>query len=445
MNSNAALPAPDLLARVRAFLEAYALTATPLLVGVSGGLDSITLLRVLAELDLPLYASHIHYGLRGYESDADAAFVAALCDELRIPHEVFHAPAAPSRGKQDWARKVRYERWLYLAETQECSAVGVAHHAEDQVETILLNATRGAGLRGLGGMKPVRPWSSSQDGPLLIRPLLDVSRAEIHAYALERGWRWREDASNATTELYRRNALRHRVVQPLADWAGAGGMRNLVHTLKRVQDLEDALHMLLPTLEDNRVQISALDALPVALRRHALRELFRAAFPKSRADERLVLRLEALLHQQPGRKVMAPEGEVRRLRDALWFVPASSGGKERLEKTTLQLGMTIETGAGRLEVRESGPEGCPILRHEEPAWVRSWKPGDRFVPPGRSREVRVSDVLTKSKVPLDLKPCWPVVGVGERIVWVPGAQENAIQIAQQNEPSLYLSFYPVRS
>lgn len=447
MNSNAALPAPDLYARVHAFLEVHDLLGKPLLVGVSGGMDSTVLLRVLVELGLPLYASHIHYGLRGADSDADAAFVHTLCDVLRIPLDVFRAPSAPLSGKQAWAREVRYARWLHLAETHKLSAVAVAHHAEDQLETMLLNATRGAGLRGFGGMKPVRPWSASRVEPWVIRPLLDVSREELAALATQNGWTWREDASNEDSAAYRRNALRYRVVRPLAVWAGAGGMRNLVHTLKRVQDLEDTLKSLLPTLEDHRLDLAAVRVLPEGVHPHVLREAFRAAFPDARADEPLTRRLVALLDQQPGRKVEFPGGEVRRLRDALWFVPQDRLEVRRLAKTLLHLGMTLETGAGMLSVRACGTDACLRIPHEasEPLWVRTWEAGDRAVPLGRSREVRVSDLLVKAKVPLDLKPVWPVVGCGERIVWVPGVGANEACCAPENEPSWHLSFDSARS
>jgi len=441
MNSNDASPALDLSARVHAFLHDHALSPIPLLVGVSGGLDSTVLLRVLAELDLPLYASHIQYGLRGADSDADAAFVHGLCATLRIPLDTFHAPPVPSRGKQVWARELRYARWAYLAETYSLGAVAVAHHAEDQLETVLLNATRGAGIRGFGGMKPVRPWSASQPAPLVVRPLLDVSRVDILRYAQSKGWTWREDASNADAYAYARNRVRHQVVRPLAEWAGAGGMRSLMHALKHVQELEQSLSSLLPKLENHLLSIDSLRALPEVVQQYAVREAFCTAFPQARADERLTHRLMELLSQQPGKKVAFPGGEVRRVRDALWFVPEHLDEASRIPHTALQSGMTVETAAGTLTVRSDGPRDVPRIPHDGgPLWMRTWQAGDRVTPPGRSREIRVSDLLVKARVPLDVKPFWPVVGSGDRVVWVPGVGVPIVALGRDDEPSLYLSF-----
>ena len=186
------------------------------LVAVSGGPDSVALLallhRLAASWRLTLTVAHFNYGLRGTESDGDEVFVVSLCRKLGVPLHV-RKLSVGRRGRgnsfQAEARRLRYEALETIA--RECGAdrITVGHTADDQAETVLLWMLRGAGLAGLSGMPPSREGG-------IVRPLYDVSRAEVLAYLRVEGVQYREDSSNAKPR-YLRNRIRHEVLPVLRD------------------------------------------------------------------------------------------------------------------------------------------------------------------------------------------------------------------------------------
>src|SRR2546422_1031675 len=184
------------------------------LAAVSGGPDSVALLSVLAALapswDLTLQAVHVNHGLRGAESDEDASFVAGFCDRLgvalAIERVTLVGPAGRRRGRslQEQAREARYAAMVRVATALRMDKIALGHTADDQAETLVMWMLRGSGTAGLAGIPPSR-------GPLVIRPLLDVGRAEIIAYLEAQGLPFRVDSSNAKP-LYLRNRVRHELL-----------------------------------------------------------------------------------------------------------------------------------------------------------------------------------------------------------------------------------------
>lgn len=183
--------------------------------GVSGGADSVCLLFVLMELrktlDFSLEAVHVEHGIRGGESLADAGFTARLCRENGIPCHLYtyDVPGRAQKEKltvEEAARKCRYEAFEAACRGKENARIAVAHHQEDQAETILWNLARGTGLRGLCGMRPVNGK--------IIRPLLGVSRREIEEYLKERRQDFCTDSTNLSDD-YTRNRMRHQIIPVL--------------------------------------------------------------------------------------------------------------------------------------------------------------------------------------------------------------------------------------
>ncbi|MGD0901391.1 MAG: tRNA lysidine(34) synthetase TilS [Terracidiphilus sp.] len=193
-----------------------------LAVGLSGGADSVALLRALAErsgeLGLVLHAAHLHHGLRGAEADADLEFVRALAAELDLPfHEarVETAVEAQRNGEtiEEAARRLRYGWFRKLLSEVPLDAIATAHTRDDQAETVLGKFLRGAWTEGLSGIYPVVEF---EEGPIL-RPLLTATRAEVEAYLRELGQGWREDSSNRHLS-FTRNRLRHELLPLLEGW-----------------------------------------------------------------------------------------------------------------------------------------------------------------------------------------------------------------------------------
>jgi len=187
-------------------------TEDHVVVGLSGGRDSVCLLSVLRELSrelgITLTAVHVHHGIRGAEADGDEAFCRRLCSAWGVPYEAVYADvpgmaAAQSISVETAGRKARYEALEAVRARRGAARIAVAHHRDDNAETVLWNLLRGAGLRGLAGMEPVNG--------LVIRPLLGVGRADIDAYCAGHALEFRDDSTNRE-DHYIRNRIRNHIL-----------------------------------------------------------------------------------------------------------------------------------------------------------------------------------------------------------------------------------------
>jgi tRNA(Ile)-lysidine synthase len=203
-----------LASRVLAWWQAESLAIDSVLVGVSGGADSVGLLRaVVAEGSIPdvrFVVGHVDHGLRGADGSSDARWVGGLADVLGLDHEVVCVDLGESESEES-ARRCRYGALRELACRHGCQAIMVAHTQDDQVETVLHQLLRGTGLKGLAGMSGCQ---SLGDDLLLLRPLLDVGRSEIESWLSDLGQLWREDATNSDTR-WTRNRIRHDLLPAL--------------------------------------------------------------------------------------------------------------------------------------------------------------------------------------------------------------------------------------
>ena len=205
------------------------------IVGVSGGRDSMALLACLQRIGQPTLAAHVNYGLRGAESEGDQALVEAWCQQSSIPVVVHASPVMDTvDGVQSAARNVRYQWFQKLRLNQEGRAlIATAHHADDQAETVLLHLIRSADPLALAAMKP---WVASQG---LLRPFLEVSRSMITEWVKEERIPFRDDSSNAQPD-YLRNRLRNEVL-PLLEDLRAGTTAHIGRWAERWQPLAEHL------------------------------------------------------------------------------------------------------------------------------------------------------------------------------------------------------------
>ncbi len=244
-----------------------------------------------------MVAAHVNYGLRGQDSLKDEEMVRHWCGVWHIPCRVFRVKnlrvgiKKGKRSPQDWAREIRHSYFLRLAKRENAWGVAVAHHREDQAETVLDRLLRGAGARGLAGLRPLQTLGFPQGIVLRVwRPLLSYSKRQIQDYLESRGISWREDASNRETK-YRRNQIRHEILPFLSRWNP-----NLPEVLARVGELnatEDAfLEGLLKPLERrvrsrwrrNTYACNALNfsGIPLALQRRWIRHVGEKLNPLAR-------------------------------------------------------------------------------------------------------------------------------------------------------------------
>ena len=209
-----------MLRRVSTYIRQHGLLDKnrPVLVAVSGGADSVALLDVLLRAGYPCVAAHCNFALRGAESDRDEAFVRELCAQWNVPLEVAHFDTllyARENGIsiEMAARDLRYTWFETVARNNSCQAVAVAHHQNDQAETLLLNLRRGTGLRGLTGMRPKSTNPLCPEGLPIVRPLLCTTHDYIVYYLRDkRHLKWVEDSTNSDTSITR-NAIREQLKQ----------------------------------------------------------------------------------------------------------------------------------------------------------------------------------------------------------------------------------------
>ncbi|MFI5457759.1 MAG: tRNA lysidine(34) synthetase TilS [Isosphaerales bacterium] len=290
-------------------------------VAVSGGGDSVALLRVLHQLakqtDLKLSVAHLDHGVRGESARADAAFVVELAGSLGLPCDLGQWKPARAAHFESDARRARYAWLQELAQARGASVVAVAHTSDDQAETIIHRIVRGTGLRGLAGM-PRRRLLCSDPKVSLVRPLLDVSRSELRDYLVALGQPFHEDQSNA--DLARTRArIRHDLLPKLVAEYNPRVAEALVRLGALAEAMQRSLESNLDELERASVITRSPDcvvlkqgflgSLPVFLRTEVLRRVWRrAGWPEQGMSARRWRRLAVLVRSKSIKKVMIGAG-----------------------------------------------------------------------------------------------------------------------------------------
>lgn len=271
---------------------------SPIVIGLSGGRDSVALLHMLTEQHNSrhkLHAVHVHHGIRGEEADADADFCRGLCAKLGVSYEEQHidAPALAAETGQSLETAARHARRAILkdAATRHKAAIALAHHADDQAETVLFRLARGAA--GPRGMEPL----VRAEGCLWLRPLLNFTRAQLTDWLTERKLTWRDDSTNAVADVVR-NRLRLEVIPALKQAMG----RDVVPILNRsarlqsetLQALDFALAALPTEDPQGRLYLPFVLEQALPLRKAILRRyLLLHGVPE--VDEAMVIELDAML------------------------------------------------------------------------------------------------------------------------------------------------------
>ncbi|PYI45590.1 MAG: tRNA lysidine(34) synthetase TilS [Verrucomicrobia bacterium] len=253
----------------------------PCLIGVSGGRDSVALLHWLINLGYKkLIVCHLNHQLRGRSSDADARFVKKLATKYDVDLELGGANVRALAKKKKMsietaARQARYSFFAKAAKPNRCRTIFLAHHADDLVETFLLNLIRGAGLTGLAAMREISNRRIDSVDLTIVRPFLSVWRAEIDNYVREHHLKFREDATNKKLDPLR-NRIRHRIIPYLEKTLGRNIRQNIWRTAIIAAEEENWIDNEVPDSADAQLSVHKLRALPVALQRRAILKWLRA-------------------------------------------------------------------------------------------------------------------------------------------------------------------------
>lgn len=415
--------------RVQQYIEQHHLLChqEPVLVGVSGGADSVALLTVLLELGYHCIAVHCNFHLRGAESDRDEQFVRSLCAQKSIPLYVTHfqtTAIAKERGIsiEMAARDLRYEWFEQCRQEYSCQAIAVAHHQNDQAETVLLNIRRGTGIRGLAAMQPRNGY--------IVRPLLCVQRKDILDYLTLQHLSFVEDSTNADTHFLR-NAIR----QQLSDYSDA----EITHFANMCEHLQGYIALIDLTIaaisekvvhhqgKQTKIHIPTLLQYPSA--ETVLFELLRPyGFSETKA-------IYLSLTKDSGKRFYTDRYMALKDRDDLIITPLET-------QATVPLHYTVE--------RHQRLSSNPFPKADEhrcwlttdiincPITIRPWQAGDFFYPLGLHGRKKISDFLTDLKLTLTEKESVQVLCVNNDIAWVIGYRiderykipNNATEVAE---------------
>ncbi len=391
------------------------------LLAVSGGADSVCLLFLLHELrdelGIRLAAFHLNHGLRGAEADGDEAYVRELCASLSVPFESAHEDVeafAKREGlsEEEAGRTLRYRHLEETARHFSCEKIATAHHRDDNAETVLMNLFRGSGLKGLGGIPPVRGK--------LIRPLLCLSRGEIEAWLREKGIAWREDATNSG-DLYMRNRIRNGLMPWIRTEINGRAAEHILNTAALAAEADSYLReQALGLLDgDNGIAVSVFDNQPDIIRRYLVREMIgRAAGSRKDISERHVRAVMDLSGPGNGAEADLPYG-LRAVR-----------GYERLSVAKAEApkaGFSVPPCKMRTFPWENGLE---IPKKQYTKWFdygkinsepvfRSRKEGDYFCLPGGKRK-SLRRYFIDEKIPEKERDGVLLLADGDHIIWIVG-------------------------
>lgn len=435
---------------VRAYIEKYQLLTEnrPVLVGVSGGADSIALLTLLVKLGYSCIAAHCNFHLRGEESMRDERFTEAYVRSLQIPFlktdfDTVQYAATHHLSIEMAARELRYNWFEEQREATGAQAIAVAHHRDDSVETLLMNLMRGTGIRGLSGIRPKNGY--------VVRPLLTVSRAGILAWLEEQHIAYVTDSTNLS-DAYTRNFVRLRVL-PLLEEVNPSVKTAIARTAEHLSAAEDIyLHVVKQAREavvcpGDRLSISALMRFPSPA---------------------------TLLYE-----LLKPYGFTRLVAEDVWLSLGGESGKTfyssrfRLikdrEYLLLSPNVEIPSGSYMLTGKEKNWQGPVELSFDRivinkefqitkdkhiayfdydrltfPLTLRTWKEGDWFIPFGMKGRKKLSDYFSDRKFSrFDKERVWLLCS-GDEIIWIVGERaDNRFRVQEGTKNVLVANFFSI--
>ncbi|MBQ8633084.1 MAG: tRNA lysidine(34) synthetase TilS [Lachnospiraceae bacterium] len=433
--------------KIKAFCRQKELFAhgDKVLIGLSGGADSVCLFLLLFDLakefSLELVPVHVNHNLRGEEALADQHFCEELCRQHGLSLTVVSVPVAELAAENGWSleeagRNARYSAFAEIAKKQQCNKTAVAHHKDDQVETVLFQMFRGSRLKGLSGME-------AKNGSL-VRPLLSVTREEIEAYLKEKNQDFCIDRTNLEEE-YTRNKIRHGIL-PVAKEVCAGAVEHVAELSDYAGEVEKLLERLTEELFDACARIDAnnnvlleIEALRSAERLLTERVVYKALCVacgrKKDITAGFVADCMALMEKQTGRQITLPDSVVAEKQFDRLFI----GRKQEncssfclevknfpfetiLPQTGKKLTLYVKK---REEIEENIPKSTYTKwfdydKIEKVISVRTAAAEDEMVVFTDGRKKKAADVFAEAKIPKELRKQYPVLAEGNRLLWIPG-------------------------
>ena len=419
----------ELIKTFQIFLERHRITAgMPVLVAVSGGVDSVVLCDLCIRSGLDCTLVHCHFGLRGTESDRDEAFVRSMGKKYERPVLVqrFDTTAyAEQHGIsiQEAARALRYQWFEQLEKNGPYSGILLAHHADDTIETVLMHFFRGTGLKGLTGIPEF-----NHSGAHLYRPLLDQRKSAIIAYARENELDWVEDSSNQVSK-YTRNYFRNELI-PAVRAVFPHVEENILNNAQRFRGVEALYEIMLQGFREkfierkgNETRIPVRKLLPYQHTSLVFELIREFGFGEKQVEE-----VRKLLQSTSGKYITNQHWQIIRHRNWLVIAPVSVDAETLTIEPDTE---SIQFSGGILTIRErqgsqlntKAPASMVQLDQGElefPLLLRKWKTGDYFYPLGLRKKKKIARFLIDQKLSRNKKENIWVLESGKKIAWVLG-------------------------
>ena len=396
-----------------------------LLCGVSGGADSMALLSLLIDLRdagrISLSACHVNHALRGEASDADEAFVRDYCRAHGVPLHSFRL-TPPENPGEDWARNARYDAFSQAMALSGADALVLAHHRDDQAETVLEHLLRGSGLDGLCGMQR----ETVMHGMRIVRPLLDVSRSDLKQYLERNGQAWREDQTNEGDD-YLRNRVRHQLT-PLLEVLAPGASTRIAETAQLLRLDADVLQAQadawLAEHPYGWLPVKELAAMQDGMRSRILRKWWMRETRRSAADASATRTLMTLIDAPVGTRLSLPGG-----RSAFrgWRFIHLDACKEQVTPQAITGCGVYPMGACTVTIAGSeGSHGNGCTEQELPeallegCELRTRRPGDWISPFGMKGRQSLQDYFVNRRIDEPFRDLVPLVCRGSEVLFVCG-------------------------
>ena len=410
---------------------------------LSGGRDSVCLLHILhllaPKIPFKLMAVHVNHGLRE-EAEKDEAFCKQLCEKWEIPLYVARVDV-PKRVRctgesvEEAARKLRYNVFEELVESGKAQRIILAHHQQDQAETVLLHLLRGSGLTGLCGMRQQRlPY---------VRPMLEASSEDIDAYREENCLEYIEDASNQDT-IYRRNKIRHELLPLLRQEYNPEIVKALAQMAEQLQAEEDYLDQQIPAQIPDPLVIAELLRYPYNLQKRILRKWLKQNGLVQDVQQIHVQQLLDLCKGQTGRRISLPKGltayksyDILVIRKCVPCQSLQQGFPSwEMEYVTLAEAQKQWKNCQQVPALPEEKWLCADFLTQKPIW-RTRKTGDYIVIKGGHKKLK--EFLIDAKIPREERDVLPLLTDGSHVLWIWGYRiSDAVKITENTQQVLHV-------
>lgn len=397
------------------------------IVGVSGGADSVVLLHMLYSLGFDCIAAHCNFHLRGEESDRDASFVENLCKTYTIPfHKIdFDTHAYASKNSisiEMAARDLRYTWFEKLRKELNVNSIAVAHHRDDSVETVLLNLIRGTGIRGLTGISP--------KNNAIVRPLLCLNRNEVLEYLKENSLNCVEDSTNSE-DIYTRNKIRLNVI-PLLETINPSAKEAISKTSEHLNQVKNIYNLYIEQAKKEIFNKGKIDINKLLKYEEPKAILFEILYPYH-FNASTISDIFETLESQSGKIFYSDTHQVLKDRDYLILKQKESGINQIFEidedTSFLSSSINLKIESIRIDSSFTLEKGQNIAyinkdKVKYPLIIRKWQQGDWFIPFGMKGKKKISDYFTDRKFSLfDKENTWLLCS-GNDIVWIIGHRSD---------------------